>query len=155
MTNETKITKIPFLWVEYEKFEGADLNLIYKEVKGDSNGVNITGFVKKVKGNSKGFDITGAYNCVEGNSKGVSLTGFVNYSKRVKDFLIQYATLKNEIKEIPENAIALQFGLFNKIGERYCPIVNIHGIKNISKLIKETFGKIKKNLEEKLRGEDY
>ena len=155
MTNQINLVKIPFIFSEYENFQGMDVNLIYKGVKRDSNGVNLTGFVKEVKGNSEGFDVTGVYNRVEGISKGVSLTGFVNYSGEVDDFLIQYATLKNEVKEVSEYAFVLQIGLWNKLGERYWPIINIHGIKKISKLVKETFGKIKKHLEEKLRRDDY
>ncbi|MBU1129119.1 MAG: hypothetical protein KJ949_00645, partial [Nanoarchaeota archaeon] len=38
---------------------GIDVNLLYKYVKGDSTGFNITGFVKQVDEDYKGCDITG------------------------------------------------------------------------------------------------
>ncbi len=160
MTEEKiKYKGIPFVFANYNRFNGlADINLISKKVAKDSKGADITGLVKCVGGDSKGADITGLVKYVGGDSKGADITGFVkiaggdskgisiaggfNYSEGVKDFLIQYGTLGNIVKEInPDNDFVLQVGLFNRIGNKYCPIINVQGMKNIPKLIKKGFGK--------------
>ena len=130
MTNETqkqekKYIKIPFIWSEYETFSGADFNLLYKNVEGDSKGANIAGF-----GNE-----------INGDSKGANIAGIVNYSKGVKDFLFQYAVLGNVVKEENKDAFVMQLGLYNEIGDNCFPFIKIYGLKNIPKLIKKAFGK--------------
>ena len=159
MTNEKKnFRRIPFIWSEYKKFKGADLNVLIKDVNGNSKGVDLTGVVKVVDGNSsgvdltllgkivgeesRGFDITGIIKYTMEKSKGVNLTGGFNYSKGVEDFLIQYGTFGNYVKEKNEDAFILNLGLWNRIGEDYfCPLVQVYGIKNIPKLVKKAFSK--------------
>ena len=167
MTNKIKI---PFIWSEYENFSGLDANIIYKRVEGNSNGANLAGLVNYIEGNSNGVNLAVVGNNIEGNSnganfaiggndiggdsKGVNLAGLVNYSKGVKDFLIQYATLGNVIKEKNKDAFVLNIGLYNKIEDYFCPFVQVYGLKNLPKILKESFSKKKANgLEEKLEGE--
>ena len=142
------MTKVPFIYTECkENSNGFDINFISKEVHGDSTGVDITGIAKVVRGNSrgvditvvmkfvdgdsKGVDITGIEKVVSGNSKGVSLTGLFNYSGGVEDFLIQYGTLVNYIKEKDDDSFGLQIGLYNRIGDQTRPLINFWGLKNI------------------------
>ena len=126
-----------------ENSNGSDIVGVYKRVEGDNKGVDIIGLCKGVEGDNKGVDIVGVYKAVEGDNKGLSLTGGFNYFKEVNDFSVSYATIGNVIKEVGENVFYLQVGLWNKAGDSYCPIINIGGIKNIPKIIKENF-KIKK-----------
>ena len=123
-----KKIRIPFIYSVYKKFSGADVNVIYKEIDEDNNGFDITGLVKNV----------------EEDNKGLSITGLDNHFKKVKQYSVSYATLGNTIKEIGENAFYLQIGLVNKAGDKYCPFINVGGIKNIPKLIGKSF-KRKKN----------
>lgn len=116
-----KTKGIPFIWRKYEKFEGADANIIFKDVKGDSKGVDITGGVKYV----------------DGDSKGVSLTSGLNIFNKVSDWAVMYGTLGNRVKEVvPDESFVVQFGLFNRAGDRYCPLVNVYGLKNLVKKLK-------------------
>ena len=151
MTNKIKI---PFIWSEYENFSGLDANIIYKRVEGNSNGVNLAVVGNNIEGNSNGANFAIGGNDIGGDSKGVNLAGLVNYSKGVKDFLIQYATLGNVIKEKNKDAFVLNIGLYNKIEDYFCPFVQVYGLKNLPKILKESFSKKKANgLEEKLEGE--
>ncbi|KHO55063.1 MAG: hypothetical protein QT10_C0007G0049 [archaeon GW2011_AR19] len=163
---EQKYLKIPFIWSKYKTFSGADFNLLYKNVEGDSKGANITLFeneidgdskganiawVNLIKGDSKGTNIAGLVNKIDGDSKGANIAGVFNYSKGVKDFLFQYGTLANIIKEENKDAFVLQAGLYNELGDNYFPFIQIYGLKNVPKLIKNAFKK--RNLEDKLEGE--
>src|SRR3989344_4958471 len=150
MTNETqkqekKYIKIPFIWSKYKTFSGADFNLLYKNVEGDSKGANITLFENVIDGDSKGANIAGLVNKIDGDSKGANIAGVFNYSKGVKDFLFQYGTLANIIKEENKDAFVLQAGLYNELGDNYFPFIQIYGLKNVPKLIKNAFKK--RNLE--------
>ncbi|MEK6823931.1 MAG: hypothetical protein AABY06_02745 [Nanoarchaeota archaeon] len=158
------MTRIPFIYNECEKFSGADLNLIYKLVEGDSKGVNVAGLANIIRENSKGMNISvganyigknskgmnvgGLANIIEKDSRGANLAGLFNYAGKVDDFLIQYGTIGNTIREVSEEAFVLQVGAYNKIGGRAYPIINIKGLKNLSRLIKNAFKK--KNLEKKV-----
>lgn len=130
---------------------GCDLTGVVKYVDGDSKGVNvtggakivdedsegvdITGLVRFINGNSKGINITGLLNYVDEKSKGINITGGYNYSKKVEDFLIEYGTLGNRVDEFKGDEFVLQIGLWNKIGNQYSPIINVRGIKNLSRVL--------------------
>ena len=146
MTNKIKI---PFIWSEYENFSGLDANIIYKRVEGNSNGVNLAVVGNNIEGNSNGANFAIGGNDIGGDSKGVNLAGLVNYSKGVKDFLIQYATLGNVIKEKNKDAFVLNIGLYNKIEDYFCTFVQVYGLKNLPRIFKSSFKKSK--LEEKIK----
>lgn len=76
---------VPFISSKYDKFRGADVNLISKRInEEDSKGFDITGISKwceykdkkdsNKKVNNKGFDITGLFKYVQGNNSGVDLS---------------------------------------------------------------------------------
>jgi len=111
----------------------------------NSKGVNIAGGVNYNKGNSKGVNIAGGVNYNKGRSEGINSSGVGNYSSKVYDFLIQYGTIGNIVKECSRRAFILQIGLFNRIEDQYCPIVNIKGLKNLLKQIKKILPKRNKN----------
>ena len=113
-------------------FKGLSIGLM-KQIRKDSKGVGI-GLTKRVEGNSTGVDITGLVKYVKGDSKGINITGGMNYSNNVNDWLIEYATLGNKVKNVSDNAFVLQIGLYNRIGNQRCPIINVKGLKNISKV---------------------
>ncbi len=151
------MTRIPFIYNKCENFSGADLNLIFKIVKEDSEGANFSGLINLIRKNSKGINvsagvnylgkdskganISGLTNIIEGYSRGANVSGLFNYTGKADDLLIQYATLKNTIAEVPENAFVLQVGLYNKIGGKFFPIIQLYGIKNLPKKIKNIFSK--------------
>ncbi len=114
---------------------GLDVTAVYKSVEGSSEGMDI-GLVKIVEGDAIGFDISGVTKIVKGCSKGVSLTGVYNYSWGVEDFLIQYGTLGNYIEKKDDKSFGLQVGLYNRIGDQTCPLINVWGLKNIPKYLK-------------------
>jgi len=123
-------------YVDYGNSKGFDITGLVKIVYDkNSEGVDITGGIKAVGGDSKGFDVTGVAKLVDGNSKGVNLTGGINYSKNVKDWLIEYGTLVNIVEKAPDEAFVLQVGLWNSIGNQHCPIINIKGMKNLSRIL--------------------
>jgi len=114
--------------------------------------VKAAGSVNYSDRDMKGINIAGVANVSDGNMKGISLAGWLNYAEEVKDWLISYGTLGNVVDEKRKNSFGLQIGLYNRVGEQYCPIVNVWGIKNIPRLIKKSFRSNKKSLESKLKG---
>ena len=129
-----------FNWVRRDS-RGVDITGIIKNVDEDSKGVDLTGLLKGVQGDFTGLQITGLYNEVQSNSKGVSIAGLVNYSEGVNDFLIQYGTMGNYVKEKSDGTFGLQIGLYNKVGKQTSPLINFWGIKNIPKLLKKAISK--------------
>jgi hypothetical protein len=131
---------VPFLGRQYitrrpndeEVIEGFDINLLYKGTSHlNYNGLDITGFIRNIAGDSKGIAITGLVNLVGGDTKGLSLTGVYNYSANVNNWSIQYGTLGNVIENTSDDSFILQVGLCNRIENRYSPIINVKGLKNI------------------------
>lgn len=141
------MTKIPFIWSEYENFSGVDFNLIYKKVEKDSKGVNIAGGINYLK-DSKGVNVSVLANRIERYSKGADIAGLLNYAGKVDGFLIQYGTLSNNVHEASDDSFVLQIGLSNQIEDKYAWVMNIKGLKNFPKQFKNLF--TKKNLEKKV-----
>jgi hypothetical protein len=125
-----------------ENSYGMDITGILKYVEGDSKGFDITGGAKYIEGDWKGFDITGVCKTIDGESHGVNITGGVNYSGNVSKFLIEYGTLANIVSEAGKDAFVLQIGLWNKIGNQYCPVINVKGIKNLSHMFKRLWNRL-------------
>ena len=144
-------------------FKGINLSGFVNYLCGDSSGFNLTGLLNVNEGktscnkgvniaglvnnleNSKGVNIAGGVNYNKGRSEGINSSGVGNYSSKVYDFLIQYGTIGNIVKECSRRAFILQIGLFNRIEDQYCPIVNIKGLKNLLKQIKKILPKRNKN----------
>ena len=127
-----------------------DITGVYKEVNGDNQGVDITGLVKRVDGSNKGADITAGIKVVGGDNKGLSITGLYNQFEKINDWSIAYATLGNNVKKVGENAFYFHVGLINRTGNSYSPLINVGGVKNIPRLMKNVFkkkGKLEDNLE--------
>jgi len=104
----------------------------------NSKGVNIsTGNI--FEKDSTGINIGVIANHVEGYSKGINVGGLWNHSDNVKDFLIQYATFRNEVREENPDAFILNIGLWNEIGSKHHPFVQVYGAKNLPRLIKNAF----------------
>jgi len=141
---------IPFIFSIYsENFKGIDFNILFKYVKKDSNGLNFTGLANFIDGTNKGINFAGIENDIKGDSEGVNLAGIYNQCGNVNKWSISYATLGNVIENVNKDAFYLQIGLYNRAGNRSCPILNMGGIKNLPKLIKNPFSKKSKNLEQK------
>jgi hypothetical protein len=140
---------IPFLWRRYSLenakedavVKGLELNVFYKQTSHiGSRGVDITGGFRDIAGDSKGVDITGLFNLVGGKSNGLDVAGVYNFSGDVKNWLIQYGTLVNIVDNLNDDSFVLQVGLWNRIGNQYCPIINVKGIKNIPRVFNRKKG---------------
>lgn len=140
------MTNVPFIWGDYTDFEGVGIDLLCNQIT-DFKGILISGIGTEVNSNSKGILISGIANVTHGNSQGINIAGLMNYAGPANKYLIQIGGISNITTVAKKEDFVLQLGgLYNKIGDRYCPFINIYGLKN---LFKKSSTK-KKNLENTL-----
>ncbi|MFH1915835.1 MAG: hypothetical protein ABIJ21_01090 [Nanoarchaeota archaeon] len=82
-----------------------------------------------------GVSIAGLCNVNEMDAGGLQVAGGINYSHEVGcyhgKYLIQASILGNWVKEVSSDATVIQIGLYNRAGDRFCPVVNVKGIRNL------------------------
>jgi hypothetical protein len=95
-------------------------------------GVEVSGMLNFSE-DLKGVSVAGLMNIVYKKSEGAQYSLLMNKTKRVDESLSQIGLINIVEDNLPEDKFALQFGLYNRIGNQIIPFVNVKGLKNLFK----------------------
>jgi len=109
---------------------GVSIGVIRSEIDGDIRGLNLSVFCSSGKWDVKGASISAVSNSYRKQLSGFSYGTLYNHAGSNGRFAFQVGAVNHMTRYNP-NGLVIQIGLYNQIGERMIPGLNIRGLRNI------------------------